>query len=221
MAHTTIDRSQIAPPAMDSFRNLARRLHDESTLGRFLTHVVEALDNFDTVTLVTVPGTEAAALIEAKTLLDKGITDASVRDLTERILAAYPAARFASLAWNPETDGTSLVRLTDADGKEVANQSAVDQLDNDLWDVLSNFTAGNRPPALVRDPSFPNNDPHWTVDLVAVSEAAPQAPARPTWPETDAERAAYAAWQYEVGNGDTVLGFRDWVANQPADDTEE
>lgn len=33
----------------------------------------------------------------------------------------------------------------------------------------------------------------------------------PTWPETEAERVAYVDWQYEVHNGDTVLGFRDWL----------
>lgn len=33
---------------------------------------------------------------------------------------------------------------------------------------------------------------------------------RSVWPETDAERAAFADWQYEVANGDTCASFRDW-----------
>lgn len=33
-----------------------------------------------------------------------------------------------------------------------------------------------------------------------------------TWPETDAEKNAFTDWQYEVGNGDTLRGFRDWLA---------
>jgi len=33
-----------------------------------------------------------------------------------------------------------------------------------------------------------------------------------TWPETEAERYAFTDWQYEVGNGDTLRGFRDWLA---------
>jgi len=37
---------------------------------------------------------------------------------------------------------------------------------------------------------------------------------QPTWPDTGAERADYKDWRYEVGNGDTVLGYRDWVANR-------
>lgn len=32
-----------------------------------------------------------------------------------------------------------------------------------------------------------------------------------TWPETDAEKDAFTDWQYEVGNGDTLRGFRDWL----------
>ena len=37
------------------------------------------------------------------------------------------------------------------------------------------------------------------------------APAK-TWPETEAERDAFIDWQYEVGNGDTLRSFRDWLA---------
>ena len=33
-----------------------------------------------------------------------------------------------------------------------------------------------------------------------------------TWPETDAEHDAFTDWQYAVGNGDTLRGFRDWLA---------
>lgn len=31
-----------------------------------------------------------------------------------------------------------------------------------------------------------------------------------TWPTTDEDRVEFVDWQYEVGNGDTVLGFREW-----------
>lgn len=34
-----------------------------------------------------------------------------------------------------------------------------------------------------------------------------------TWPETDEERERYTDWQYEVGNGETILGFRDWITH--------
>lgn len=36
-----------------------------------------------------------------------------------------------------------------------------------------------------------------------------------TWPETAEERARYSDWQYEVANGDTILGFRDWMDHNP------
>lgn len=39
------------------------------------------------------------------------------------------------------------------------------------------------------------------------------------WPSED-ERPAYADWQGEVANGDTVLGFRDWLTAQAADECE-
>jgi hypothetical protein len=32
-----------------------------------------------------------------------------------------------------------------------------------------------------------------------------------TWPETAAERDAFVDWQYEVEQGDTLRGFRDWL----------
>lgn len=34
-----------------------------------------------------------------------------------------------------------------------------------------------------------------------------------TWPTTDEERTSFADWQYEVSNGDTTLGFREWLAH--------
>lgn len=34
------------------------------------------------------------------------------------------------------------------------------------------------------------------------------------WPENDRDRADYEDWQHDVSNGDTVLGFRDWVAHR-------
>jgi len=43
-----------------------------------------------------------------------------------------------------------------------------------------------------------------------------------TWPENDEERTAFADWQYEVANGDTHQGFRDWMAARtPGDNTAE
>lgn len=35
-----------------------------------------------------------------------------------------------------------------------------------------------------------------------------------TWPDTEQEKVAYVDWQYEAGNGDTILGFRDWLAHR-------
>lgn len=42
-----------------------------------------------------------------------------------------------------------------------------------------------------------------------------------TWPETDQERADFTDWQYEVGNGDTILGFRDWITHRDEADRDE
>jgi hypothetical protein len=39
-----------------------------------------------------------------------------------------------------------------------------------------------------------------------------------TWPETTAEKYAFTDWQYEVGNGDTLRGFRDWLDVQNGND---
>ena len=39
-----------------------------------------------------------------------------------------------------------------------------------------------------------------------------------TWPETEAEKYAFTDWQYEVGNGDTLRGFRDWLDVQNGND---
>lgn len=33
-----------------------------------------------------------------------------------------------------------------------------------------------------------------------------------TWPETPAEARAFTAWQHEVSSGDTLQGFRQWIA---------
>jgi hypothetical protein len=35
-----------------------------------------------------------------------------------------------------------------------------------------------------------------------------------TWPETPEEQVAFVAWQYEVVAGNTVYGFRDWLADE-------
>lgn len=32
-----------------------------------------------------------------------------------------------------------------------------------------------------------------------------------TWPNDPTENASFKDWQYEVANGDTILGFRDWL----------
>ena len=39
-----------------------------------------------------------------------------------------------------------------------------------------------------------------------------------TWPTTDAERAAYVDWQRQAADGDTHIGFRDWLAVMAIDD---
>lgn len=38
------------------------------------------------------------------------------------------------------------------------------------------------------------------------------ADASKTWPETDEERSLLLDWKYEVSCGDTIRGFRDWIA---------
>ena len=50
------------------------------------------------------------------------------------------------------------------------------------------------------------------IHQVQTHVAAPEPLEVKTWPETDAERNAFTDWQYEVGNGDTLRGFRDWLA---------
>lgn len=37
------------------------------------------------------------------------------------------------------------------------------------------------------------------------------------WPQSDQERINFVDWQYEAGNGGTVLGFRDWVSHREAE----
>lgn len=39
---------------------------------------------------------------------------------------------------------------------------------------------------------------------------------RAVWPANDEERASFRDWKLEVSNGDTAIGFRDWLANQEA-----
>lgn len=41
------------------------------------------------------------------------------------------------------------------------------------------------------------------------------------WPQSDQERIDFVDWQYEVSNGDTVLGFRDWVSHRDESDSED
>lgn len=37
---------------------------------------------------------------------------------------------------------------------------------------------------------------------------------RPKWPVNDEERAQFQEWTHDVGEGNTHLGFRDWLDNQ-------
>ena len=48
----------------------------------------------------------------------------------------------------------------------------------------------------------------WETDPTATPDAEPA----PVWPENADERASFADWQREVGEGDTTRGFRDWLA---------
>lgn len=41
---------------------------------------------------------------------------------------------------------------------------------------------------------------------------------RPMWPETDEERVSFVDWQTDVDEGNTHLGFRDWLENQEEND---
>lgn len=36
----------------------------------------------------------------------------------------------------------------------------------------------------------------------------------PTWPRDKEEREQFKDWCAEAGAGNTILGFRDWIANQ-------
>lgn len=38
--------------------------------------------------------------------------------------------------------------------------------------------------------------------------------ALPTWPKTDAELIMYHTWISEVREGNTIMGYRDWMAHQ-------
>ena len=42
-----------------------------------------------------------------------------------------------------------------------------------------------------------------------------------TWPDTPEERLAFIGWQYEVENGDTLRGFRDWLAAKQEQEREQ
>jgi hypothetical protein len=42
-----------------------------------------------------------------------------------------------------------------------------------------------------------------------------------TWPDTPEERLAFVGWQYEVENGDTLRGFRDWLAAKQEQEREQ
>lgn len=46
---------------------------------------------------------------------------------------------------------------------------------------------------------------------VEIVESNGEPPA--TWPLNAADRVMFTHWQHEVANGDTILGFRDWVAH--------
>jgi hypothetical protein len=75
--------------------------------------------------------------------------------------------------------------------------------------------------------SFTRTEDLWTCpELATVAEIADEiihqvrehavqtpvvTPEVKTWPETEAEKYAFTDWQYEVGNGDTLRGFRDWL----------
>ena len=53
----------------------------------------------------------------------------------------------------------------------------------------------------------------WDGDRPTLAECQ-RDEAGPTWPESPEEQVDYVDWQYEVANGDTVLGFRDWIVNR-------
>ena len=67
----------------------------------------------------------------------------------------------------------------------------------------------------------------WAADEIIhqVREHAAQTPVVTpevkTWPETTAEKDAFIDWQYEVGNGDTLRGFRDWLAAKQEQEREQ
>jgi len=59
------------------------------------------------------------------------------------------------------------------------------------------------------------------IHQVKTHIAAPEPVVVKTWPETDAERDAFTDWQYQVGNGDTLRGFRDWLAAEKERDVDQ
>lgn len=48
----------------------------------------------------------------------------------------------------------------------------------------------------------------------------PPSPATP-WPVTDDEKIAFVDWQADVAEGNTTLGFRDWITHQIEANDEE
>jgi hypothetical protein len=56
----------------------------------------------------------------------------------------------------------------------------------------------------------------YVADMVDVDDERDHAETllgEPTWPVGPLEHAEFGRWQYEVANGDTTLGFRDWLAD--------
>lgn len=51
-------------------------------------------------------------------------------------------------------------------------------------------------------------------DEPSVTPTATDDAPTPTWPENEDERNDFCDWQFEVGNGDTLLGFRDWMSHR-------
>ena len=95
------------------------------------------------------------------------------------------------------TDGLAQVHIGRADGTPLA-----------LIDLTEKVEAGHWP-----------DGEEWDVALT-VDPANPNPGRVGTWPTTVDERRAFTSWQYEVANGDTVRGFRDWIAAQLDADAE-
>jgi hypothetical protein len=59
------------------------------------------------------------------------------------------------------------------------------------------------------------------IHQVQTHVAAPEPEVLKTWPENDAERDAFMDWQYQVVQGETVLGFRDWLVAEKERDVDQ